>query len=207
MFPNLLTPHTMTKRIFTSISLFSLLATQALFGQIDNNLYIGGTANASFMSNKPISTNPWTQSTNRYDISILPEIGLASNDGNRFFGFGLGVRLGKGTMFNPDEKIIGAIVGAHYRKVFPIKSPLQPYYELSLNATIGQTKIQQSGSEFFSVHINNKIGLMYNPENKWRFFIGINVFSLQYERFSNNQLFRVGIHNTGALNINIIRML
>lgn len=197
----------MMKNIFVNFCcIANAILAPVVFGQNDNNLYFGGTANASFTSTKPISSSPWVQSVNRHDITLKPEIGLVSADGSRFFGFGLGLRTGKGTGFNPDEKLLGGIVGAYYRKIITIKSPLQPYIEGGLDATIGQTKMQQAASDFFSTYISGRIGLMYAPENKWRFFFGVDVFSLQYERYASNQLFRVGLQNAGALNLNLIRL-
>jgi hypothetical protein len=196
----------MSVKILFFCSLNCTIIVSTASGQNDNNLYFGGTARASFTTSKPISSNPWTQSVNQYDMSLKPEIGLVSADGSRYFGFGLGLRLGKGTMFNVNEKLLGGIVGAYYRKVFTNKSPLMPYIEGGLSATIGQTKTQQVGSEFFSTNISSKIGLMYAPENKWRFFLGMNIFSLDYERYASTQLFRVGIHNAGAMNLSLIRL-
>jgi hypothetical protein len=192
--------------IFLFFVLFLGLPTSPALSQQENNLFIGGTASLNFISSKPITNSPWDEATNRYFISIKPELGLASADGSSFFGFGLGISLSKGMNFNADERFIGALVGGYYRKVVLLKSPILPFFEAGLDVIIGQYKIQQASSDFFGSILYSRVGLMYAPESKWRMLFGMNFFSLQYDRYSSNQVFRAGLHNIGSLNISIIRL-
>jgi hypothetical protein len=190
--------------LFFAHNLFRVVYVNA---QQENNLFLGGTVNASFMSVKPITNSPWDSPTRRYSVSIRPEIGLVSEDQSGFFGFGLGFQTWKGMNLNADERFFGLLAGAYYRKVFAEKFALSPFIEGGLDVALGQSKVQMASSDMFSGHLFSRLGMLYNPNNKWLFFMGINVLSLQYDRYSSSQIFRAGLHNVGSINLNLIRLL
>jgi hypothetical protein len=177
------------------------------FSQNSNQLFFGGTMQANTAIYKPVGQNPWNQTIRTFNVSILPEFGLANSDMSSFFSFGLGIQTWKGQNFSPDEKYIGGLGGFSYKRALLIsKSNFAPYAEITLNMSIGQSQLNQAKSEYFGAQMLGRIGVMYNPSNRWITFIGLNLISVQYNRSGSNQTFRAGLQNAGGLNLSVARL-
>lgn len=178
------------------------------FSQGDKSLYIGGTLRASYQINSAISTTPWNPTPlKQSNLSILPEIGLASDDLSNFFGFGLGISVSRTTGEVQNSSFVGGVGGVKYRRTLSSNRFLSPYASLGLDISLGQNKSGAATSDFFSARIGGGIGLMHFTENSWIFLMGVKIVSIDYERFTSNQVFRAGIHNAGTFSFSVIRLM
>ncbi len=185
-----------------------VLISTTLFSQGDKSLYIGGTLRASYQMNSVISTTPWNpEPLKQSTFSILPEIGLASNDLSSFFGFGLGISASRTTGEAQNSSFIGGVGGVKYRRTLSSNRFISPYAGLGLDISLGQNKSGPSSSDFFAARLAGSIGLMHFTEKSWIFLMGVNIVSIDYERFTSNQVFRAGIHNAGTFSFSVIRLL
>ncbi len=190
------------------ITTISIVLSSLLFSQSDKSLYIGGTLRASYQINKAVSTTPWNPTPAiQSSISILPEIGLASDDLNNFFGFGLGISVSRSTSENLNSSFLGGIGSVKYRRTLSSNRFISPYAGLGLDISLGQNKSGVTSSDFFAARLGGSVGLMYFTEKSWIFLMGVSIVSIDYERFTSYQVFRTGIHNAGTFSFSVIRTL
>lgn len=190
------------------IAITCIFLSSLLFSQGDKSLYIGGTLRASYQINKAISTTPWNPTPAvQSSISILPEIGLASDDLNNFFGFGLGISVSRNVGEIQNSSFVGGVGGVNYRRTLSNNRFISPYAGLGLNISLGQNKSGATSSDFFAARLGGSIGLMHFTEKSWIFLMGVSIVSIDYERFTSYQVFRAGIHNAGTFSFSVIRTL